>query len=137
MPAQPQREDDYSADRAWGEKNFKRKPILDPHGVRRKALARQLVPLQERDVRVDPYGSTDPGTPRAIAARSPKPDDTMLWVVGTMVAVGGGYLVGKWWRAKRQAQKKAKPRELVGLDVIVGAGAERNPYLVGADVLAT
>ncbi len=57
---------------------------------------------------------------------------TTIWVVGGLAAVGGGYLVGRLWKAHRQSQA-AKPK----LRVVGDAGDVRTADLRGLDVLVS
>lgn len=59
------------------------------------------------------------------------------FAIGALVAVGGGYLIGRWWRGRRQASARARVHGLEHASSAASAyaPAPANPYLVGAAVL--
>ena len=130
-------EDDYTADREWAKKHFKQGRI-DRRALR---LISKRVPLQERGLfSKEAHVDTNRATPRARREDAPVPvvpasaateySTATVWIVGSLAAIGGGYLIGRLWKAHRLASA-AKVRQTVQGD----AGDLRTADLRGLDVL--
>lgn len=123
-------EDEYAADRRWAKTHARRVPIYGLAYAKaerlRKLAAEKAATQAERSVGARYLRAAQPQS-------APTYSDAAVYAVGSAVALGLGYLGGRWWK-QRQDRAKKPP----ALTVVRGAPAPaRSMYLDGSDFLAS